>query len=147
MEAEKTGNKIFLNKGGRKPKTDKAVFRYSISMNAKEHEKFLSLFEHSGMQVKAHFIMACVFQRTIKTIKIDKASLDYYTRLTHLYGQFRAIGVNYNQIVKQLHAGFSEKKARFFLYKLEQETIKLATIGKEITELTKSFEKQFANPL
>jgi hypothetical protein len=42
--------------GGRKPKADPAVFRYSVSFNAGEHAEFLSRFEQSGMKVKAHFI-------------------------------------------------------------------------------------------
>jgi hypothetical protein len=79
-----------LRKGGRNPKKDPAVFRYSISLSAEENARFLSLFEQSGMNVMAHFITACIFQKTIKTVKIDKAAMDYYMRLTTLYGQFRA---------------------------------------------------------
>lgn len=140
MDNQEKNNK---NKGGRTPKNDRATFRYSISFNEQDHARFLSLFEQSGMQVKAHFITTCIFGGTIKTVKIDKAAMDYYTRLTHLYGQFRSIGVNYNQVVKQLNTGFSEKKARYLLYKLEQETIKLVTIMQQILELTKKFEQQF----
>jgi len=131
------------NKGGRRPKTDPCKHRMVFYLNDKDYAHFLSLFEQSGMKIKAHFIAACVFQKTVKIVKIDKAVMDYYTKLTHLYAQFRAVGVNYNQVVKQLHANFSEKKARFYLYKLEQETIRLAVIGKEIAELNKVFEKRF----
>jgi hypothetical protein len=41
-----------------------------------------------------------LFEKQIKTVKVDLAAMDYYMRLTTLYGQFRAVGVNYNQIVK-----------------------------------------------
>lgn len=85
---------------GRKPKADPAVFRYSISFNAIDHARFLALFDQSGMRTKAHFITARIFGEPFKVIKIDKAAVEYYTRLTALYSQFRGIAVNYNQVVK-----------------------------------------------
>jgi hypothetical protein len=75
-----------LRKGGRNPKKDPAVFRYSISLNAEENARFLALFDQSGMKVMAHFITACVFQKPIRVVKVDKAAMDYYMRLTTLYG-------------------------------------------------------------
>lgn len=130
-------------KGGRKPKDNPAVFRYSISLTAEENAHFLSLFEKSGMKIMAHFITACIFQKTIKTVKIDKAAMDYYMRLTTLYGQFRSVGVNYNQVVKILYRHFSEKKAAAFLFKLEKETKEMAALCKKIIELTTEFEQKF----
>jgi hypothetical protein len=130
-------------KSGRNPKSDPAVFRYSISLNSEENARFLSLFEQSGMKVMAHFITACIFQKTIRTIKIDKGSLDYYMRLTHLYGQFRSVGVNYNQVVKILYHNFSEKKAAAYLFKLEKETVELAKLCQEMIRLTREFEKSY----
>ena len=44
----------------------------------------------------------CIRDR-FKVIKIDKAAVEYYTRLTALYSQFRGIAVNYNQVVKALN--------------------------------------------
>ena len=128
---------------GRKPKADPAVFRYSISLNAVDNARFLSLFEQSGMSVKAHFITASIFKKQIKVVKIDKAAQDYYMRLTNFYAQFRAIGVNYNQIVKALKTNFTEKKALAFLYKLEKETIKLVELSRKIAELTEEFKQKY----
>jgi hypothetical protein len=84
----------FKGKGGRIPKNDPAVFRYTVRFNAMQHAEFLSLFEQSGMHTKAHFILARIFDEDFKVIKIDKNAIDYYTKLTTLYGQFRSIGVN-----------------------------------------------------
>jgi hypothetical protein len=128
------------HKGGRPPKIDPAVHRYSISLNDEENARFLTLFETSGMHVMAHFITACIFQKGIKTVKIDKATMDYYMRLTSFYSQFRAVGVNYNQVVKILYQKFSEKKASAYLYKLEKQTIELAVLSKKIIQLTEEFE-------
>ena len=66
MENEEKNNR---NKGGRPSKIDPAVHRYSISLTAEENARFLTLFETSGMDVMAHFITACVFQKGIKTVK------------------------------------------------------------------------------
>lgn len=133
----------FRNKGGRIPKSDPAVFRYTVRFNAVENTRFLSLFEQSGMQTKAHFIVARIFDEEFKVIKIDKNAVDYYTRLTTLYGQFRSVGVNYNQVVKELHSNFSEKKALAFLYKLERLTVELVETNQKIIELTKEFETKW----
>ena len=128
---------------GRKPKADPAVFRYSISFNSIDHARFLALFDQSGMRTKAHFITARIFGEPFKVIRIDKAAVEYYTRLTALYSQYRGIAVNYNQVVKALNTNFSEKKALAFLYKLEKATIALADLNRQIIELTREFETRW----
>ena len=125
---------------GRKPKTDPCRNRYSFNLNDTDNARFLSLFDASGLKNKSHFISACVFNERLKVVKIDKAAMDYYMRLTTLYGQFRAVGVNYNQIVKILYRNFSEKKAAAYLFKLEKQTIELAQLCRAITQLTEEFE-------
>lgn len=136
-------NKTNPYKGGRHPKKDPAVHRYSISLTAEENARFLSLYEASQMNVMAHFITACIFQKGIKTVKIDKAGMDYYMRLTTLFGQFRAVGTNYNQAVKILYRNFSEKKASAYLYNLEKQTIELVVLTQKIIQLTKEFEEKY----
>ncbi len=70
--------------------------------------------------------------------------MDYYIKLTNLQSQYRAIGVNYNQAVKAINAGLSEKKALSFLYKLEQFTLELVQLNREILKLTQDFEQKFS---
>lgn len=89
-------------------------------MNVDENDKFLSLFEQSGEAVKAHFITTFIFNKKIKVVKIGKGVQDYYMRMTTFWGQYRAIGTNYNQVVKALKSNFAEKKALAFLYKLKK---------------------------
>lgn len=129
--------------GGRPLKLKKVVHRYSISFSAEEHEQFLALFARSGMKIKAHFILAVLFNRPIKAVYTDKNRSDYLIKLTELYTQFRHIGVNYNQIVKILYRNFSEKKAAAYLSKLEKETVKLVALCEEIIALTKRFDTEF----
>ena len=133
-------NRKQLKKTGRRPKEDPAKIRYTISFNAEEHSRFLSLFDQSGMLVKAHFITSCIFEKTIKTIQIDKGTVDFYMRLTSFHSQFRSVGVNYNQVVKLLYKNFSEKKAAAFLYKLEKQTAEMAMLCQKIIQITEEFE-------
>jgi len=139
----KTEQKHKSRRIGRKPKASPAVFRYYIRFNEIEHNEFLSRFERSGMKIKAHFITACIFNRELKVVKIDKATMDYYMRLTTFYSQFRAIGTNYNQVTKALKATFTERKALAFLYKLEQATRELVAINQKVIDLTADFERKY----
>lgn len=127
---------------GRRPKADPAKIRYTISFNEAEHSRFLELFDRSGMEVKAHFITSCIFEKTIKTIKVDKGTVDFYMRLTSFHSQFRAVGVNYNQMVKLLYNNFSEKKAAAILYRLEKQTLEMADLFKKVIQLTEEFEQK-----
>ena len=136
-------NRKQIRKTGRKPKIDPAVNRYSINLNAEDNAKFLALFDQSEMKVIAHFITACIFQKTVKTVKIDMNAIEYHEKLTRFFSQFRAIGTNYNQVVRLLNANFSDKKAAAYLYKLEKETIKLVELSRKIAELTEEFKEKY----
>jgi len=132
-----------LNKGGRKPKFSKSIHRYVFRLTDEENANFLSLYDQSGLGNYAKFIVSVLFERPIKTVRIDSAATDYYMRLTHFYGQFRAIGVNYNQIIKLLNRNFSEKKAAAYLFKLEKQTKEMADLCRQIINLTAEFEKEY----
>lgn len=132
-------------KGGRIPKRDPAKNRHVFYLNEEKEAQFLSLFELSGAKNKAHFITSCIFNNPVKVVKIDKGLHDYYMRLTTFFGQFRAIGVNYNQVVKALNSNFSEKKALAFLYKLEKATIDLVNLQKKIVTLTNDLKQKISN--
>ena len=134
-----------ISKTGRKPKNDPAVNRYSINLNAEDNAKFLALFDQSGMKVTAHFITASIFQKTVKTVKIDMDAIEYHAGLTKFFGQFRGIATNYNQIVKLLNANFSDKKASAYLFKLEKETKEMKELLQKVLILTEEFEKKYLN--
>ena len=130
-------------KGGRSPKNNPANYRYSVNFTATEHAQFLTLFEQSGLQSMALFIAARVFGDEFRVVKIDRSAMEYVTKLTSFYAQFRSVGVNYNQVVKELHSNFSEKKALALLYKLEKVTVELVEIGRKILELSEEFKGQW----
>ena len=105
------------NKGGRNPNLDPAVFRYTVRFSEEEHNRFLSMFEKSGVNAKSVFLKAHFFGQPFKVLKVDKTLVDYYTKLSDFHAQFRAIGTNYYQVVKELRLHFSENKAMALLYK------------------------------
>ncbi len=127
-------------KGGRKPKINPSTHRHVFRLTDEENAKLLSLFEASGMPNKAKFITSLLFGKEMKSVRIDKGTVDFYMRLTSFHTQFRSIGVNYNQIVKLLYRNFSEKKALAFLYKLEKQTAELALVCQKIIQIVEEFE-------
>ncbi|SHM89704.1 conjugal transfer protein MobA [Flavobacterium chilense] len=130
------------HKGGRTPKIDPSIHRHVFRLTDEENAQLLSLFELSGMNNKAKFIISQLFGKEIKTVKIDKGTVDFYMRLTSFHSQFRSVGVNYNQVVKLLYRNFSEKKASTFLYKLEKKTAEMAVLCQKIIQLTEEFEQK-----
>ena len=132
-----------FNKGGRKPKLDPRTHRYSLNLDDVENAKFLAFYDQSGYKVKAHFIKNCIFGKSFKVLRIDKSKVDYYIQLSQLFSQFRSIGQNYNQVVKELHSNFSEKKALALLYRLEQCTLELIKTNEMIVLLSRRFEQSY----
>ena len=132
------------NRTGRNPKLDPAVFRYTVRFNEEEHNRFLSMFEKSGVYAKSVFLKAHFFGQPFKVLKVDKTLVDYYTRLSDFHAQFRAVGTNYNQVVKELRSHFSEKKAMALLYKLEQQTVELVKLSRLIVELSREMEAKWS---
>ncbi|MBT2623731.1 conjugal transfer protein MobA [Chryseobacterium sp. ISL-6] len=129
------------NRGGRKPKIDPSIHRHVFRLNDEENNKLMSLFEVSGMSNKAKFIISVLFSNEIKTVKIEKGSVDFYMRLTSFFSQFRAVGVNYNQVVKLLNTHFSERKAAAFLYKLEKQTAEMVVLCQKVIAITEEFNR------
>ncbi|MCC8173212.1 MAG: MobA protein [Odoribacter sp.] len=126
-----------------KRKWDKAIHTHIFRLNEKEHTRFMRNFSESGIKTKTRYLKHLMFDKEIKVIKIDKYSYEYYNRLTKLYLQYRAVGVNYNQVVKALKANFSEKKAKALLYKLEKCTRELNQITQNIIHITQEYESRW----
>ena len=64
--------------------------------------------------------------------------------MSDFHAQFRAVGTNYNQVVKELRLHFSEKKAMALLYKLEQHTVELVKLSRQIVELSREMEAKWS---
>lgn len=136
-------NKDKWNRGGRRLKMDPSIHRHVFRLTELENAKLLSLFEASGMTNKAKFIISQLFGKEMKSVKIDKGTIDFYMRLTSFHSQFRSVGVNYNQIVKLLYSHFSEKKAAAYLYKLEKQTAEFAVLCQKIIKIAEEFKEKY----
>lgn len=137
-------NKTYKKKKiGRKPKIDRSKFRYTVNLNEKENGRFMLMLSKSGMTNISRFIKHALFDKEIKVVKIDKATMDYYIRLTNFYHQFQAVGNNYNQVVKAIYHNFGDKRASILLAKLERSTVELIVISKQIIALTKEYEQKW----
>ena len=132
-------------RGGRHPKNEANLraYYYGFRLDELQNIEFERLYELSGARTKSEFILSAIFDKPLKIVKIDKAAMDYYVKLTNLQSQYRAIGVNYNQAVKAINTELSEKKALSFLYKLEQHTLELVRTTKEIIRMTEEFEQKY----
>lgn len=130
-------------KWGRHPKESRKTHCVMVRFDDEEFARFLTMYEQSGVYAKAVFIKARVFGAEFKVLKVDKTQVDYYTKLSSLHSQYRAIGVNYNQTVKELKSRFSEKKAMALLFKLEKLTVELAELSRQILALTNDFQQRW----
>ena len=129
--------------GGCPAKTDTASHCVMVRFNNTKHARFLTMYEQSGLLSKAAFIKARVFGDVSRVIKTDRGTLEYVAKLTQLHAQYRAIGVNYNQVVKELCTRFSERKALSLLYKLEKATMQLVEINSRIVALSEEFRRKY----
>ena len=143
MRMEENSKRKTRKGAGRKPKADPAVHRYVVRLNSEENGHFEIRFQKSGLKQHSKFIKAMIFGHEMKVVRIDKAAMDYYIRLTNFYHQFQAIGNNYNQTVKAVKSNFGEKRAFALLRNLEKATIDLVVLSKRVIMLTQEFEEEY----
>ena len=136
-----TNNK---SKGGRNPKLDPATNRYSVNFSSEEEMRFLKMYDRSGITSKSAFIKARIFGETFHVVTYDKSQHEYYTKLSEFHSQFRMIGNNYNQTLKELKSHFSKRRTAALVYKLEKCMIELVQIMQKVTELTAEYRDKQA---
>ncbi len=131
------------SKYGRNPKLNPKTHCVMVRFDDVEWNRFLTMYEESQVYAKAVFLKAHFFGQKFKVLKVDKTLVDYCTKLSDFHARFRAIGTNYNQVVKELRIHFSEKKTMVLLYKLEQRTIDLVRVSREIVELLRETQTKW----
>ena len=137
-------NEKKTKKTGRDPKPDTKTHCVMVRFDSSEWNRFLTMYEKSGVYAKAVFLKEHFFGRTFKVLTVDRALVDYYTKLSDFHAQFRVIGTNYNQVVKELRCHYSEKKAMALLFKLEKQTVELVKLSHRIVELSRELEKKWS---
>ena len=132
------------SKYGRNPKLNPKTHCVMVRFDDAEWNRFLTMYEEANVYAKAVFLKAHFFGQPFKVLKVDRTLVDYYTKLSDFHAQFRAVGTNYNQVVKELRIHFSEMKAMALLYKLEKHTIELVKLSRRIVELSREMEAKWS---
>ncbi len=134
-----TNNK---SKGGRNPKLDPATNRYSVNFSSEEEMRFLKMYDRSGITSKSAFIKARIFGEPFHVVTFDKSQHEYFAKLSDFHAQFRMVGNNYNQTLKELKSHFSERRTVALVYKLEKYMMQLLQIMHKVIELTDEYQKR-----
>ena len=134
-----------FNQGGRPPKLNPATYRYVVRFDAAENGVFLSLFEKSGATNKANFIKGVLLGKPFKVFVVDENTRIFIDKLSALNARYRTFAIDYDLLVNTLRENFSEKKAMQALYKLEQITIDMVKVNKEIVALARQFDNVWKN--
>ena len=132
------------NNGGRNPKLDPAINRYSVNFSSEEDMRFLKMFDRSGMTSKSAFIKARIFGEPFHVLTFDKGQHEYYAKLGDFHAQFRMVGNNYNQTLIELKSHFLERRTAALVYKLEKYMMQLVQTMHKVTELTIEYRKKYA---
>lgn len=133
-----------FNRGGRPPKLNPAVYRYVVRFDAAENSAFLAMFDKAQALNKASFIKNLIFGKPFKVFTVDENTRVFIDKLSSLNSLYRTLGVDYDLLVKTLRENFTEKKAMAALYKLEQLTVELVKLNREIVALARKFDGQWS---
>jgi hypothetical protein len=110
-------------------------------LSAEQNARFLSLYEASH-GCNGTFYYGMYFPKGITNVTVDKATMDYYMRLTTLFGQFRAVGTNYNQVVKIVPQFFRKESRSLSLINWKNRQLKWRIVPKDYL-LTEEFEAKY----
>lgn len=132
-----------LQKAGRHPKIDPIAFRCSVNFTATEHAIMMAMFEKSGIESMAAFVKMQFFGNPFKVFTIDENTRIFIDKLSDFNARFKVIGSSYDEFVRTLRTNFTEKKAMSVLYNLEQKTIELIKVSREIMALAQKFDERW----
>ncbi len=121
-----------------------------MNFSSEEDMRFLKMFDRFGMISKSAFIKARIFGEPFHVVAFDKSQHEYYVKFfavqsgkaerSDFHAQFRMVGNNYNQTLKELKSHFSERRTVALVYKLEKYMMQLVQIMHEVVELTNRYE-------
>ena len=68
-------------------------------------------------------------------LKENKMMRPYNEKLRDYHAKFRILSTIYNQIVKEMHVNFSERKTMALMQKLEKVTKEMTALAKDVISL------------
>jgi K+/H+ antiporter YhaU regulatory subunit KhtT len=118
--------------------------KYSIRFTEKESIELDYLLHKYGFQKVSSFIKKCIFKKEFHVVTYDESLYDVIDMLNDMLYQYRKIGENYNQVVKQIHKAFNEEKGKQLLGRLAQNTIDLVQITeKTVVPIVRTLEEKY----
>lgn len=132
------------SKNGRPPSPNRCTHCVMVRFDDLEWDALTRMMEKADETVRAAFIKRLVFGKPFKVLTTDRSLAVYCAKLSEFFAQYRTVGVNYDLVVKELRANFTEKKAMTLLYKLEKATIEMAKITADVRALSLQFDEQWS---
>lgn len=131
-------------RGGRHKKADPSTaFRCSVNFTMSEQVQLLAMQEQSGIASISSFIKMQIFGKPFKVHYIDDNTRIFISNLSNFNNHYRMIVAEYDVLLQTLRNNFNETKAMKALYSLEQKTIELVKLNREIVALAKKFDEQW----
>lgn len=109
-------------RGGRIPKLNPKSHHVMLRFDDDEWMKFLVMYEQTDVKAKAVFAKARIFGEPFKVLREDKTLVEYYTKLSSFHSQYRMIGNNYNQVVKERNSVVISQRKRRWLCSISWRT-------------------------
>ena len=123
---------------------DPKSYMHTFRLNEQQQVQFEKMMLTAGQRSQSKFILSRIFGWPFRVVQTNKDAHDYYLRLTNLYAQIRAVGVNYNQTVKAIHTNFNDRRAVALLARLEKYTQELTLLFGQVVRLTEEFNRRWS---
>ncbi len=117
------------------------VHRHSFRMTKQEYDRFLELFEQSGAPTKTKLITGLLSGKPFRVIKTDPVKHKYYEQLCDYYRRVRIYTGNYNRLTMMINRTTDERRMRYLLSELQDESAKLCDVMSKIVSNNDEFKK------
>ena len=107
-----------------------------------DQRKLIELYRKSGAKTKSDFLRARLLDESFKIITVDKATVEYYRKLSNITALIQKIGILYNQTVKAINSYHSVRAAQVMLQRLEQYSQQIIILEQLAIELTLDYQKR-----
>ena len=120
---------------GRKPQLNPCTHCVMVRFDDEEYARFMERYRASGVYAKAVFCKSMVFGESFRVLKENEMMRPYNEKLRDYLAKFRILSTIYNQIVKEMHVNFSERKTMALMLRLEKATKEITALAKNVISL------------
>ena len=123
---------------GRRPKLNPCTHCVMVRFNDEEYARFMARYRESGVYAKAVFCKSMVFGESFRVLKENEKRRLFSEKLNGYHAQFRTLATVYNQIVKEMHVNFSERRTMALMQRLEKTTKEMTALAKDVIGLART---------